>query len=156
MGAGPLGGYFTVALDSNGLDFGWGNNSVDGEIGGLTASVSTQAFKGGWSASFGVQAQPFSPQRIAAGAYHTCISSPTDGVFCRGNYNNGQSGPGQPFQQQIPLPPGTVFEVGAGGYHTCAVIGGTKVACWGEDSDGQVTGNAGAWKVDNPVVLAVP
>jgi alpha-tubulin suppressor-like RCC1 family protein len=162
IGGSPLGGFFTVALDSNGQDFGWGDSGAF-QI-GITSSnrwFQTQAVRGAWFTSFTTPPlHPFGAQ-ITAGAYHTCMRSPiVDSVFCRGNDNNGQSAP-DPFDDTVPLPAGVVVDVGAGGYHTCAVIIAPfteSLACWGEDRDGQVTGNTnpGTNVHQNPVVVALP
>ena len=157
-----LGGFFTVAVDTNGMDWGWGDGS-NYQIGinyqSYTQPVAGEWFKGGGS-PYSPAAQPCCIGHIAAGAYHTCISSAVDGVFCRGNNNNYQvdGSPFNPTNDAVTLPSGTVFDVGAGGYHSCAVIWGAvqSVACWGEDRDGQVTGNAGGGNVGQPVVLTVP
>jgi alpha-tubulin suppressor-like RCC1 family protein len=150
LGGPPLGGYHTVALDSSGMDWGWGNNN-DGQ---LPDGAGAYAMK-----------DPSSPPvpaavKIAAGAYHTCILDSTMGVYCRGNNKDSQSGSS---------PPGIVsktsgaVDVAAGGYHTCAVIvtpstpADGSVECWGLNWNGEVDGTSGGSAVTSPKVLtAVP
>jgi alpha-tubulin suppressor-like RCC1 family protein len=152
VGGGPLGGYHTVALDSSGNDWGWGNNS-EGQL---------PDGAGGGYAMMDPSPPPVpAPVKIAAGAYHTCILDCAKGVFCRGNNNDQQSGPS---------PPGFVsgttsaVDVAAGGYHTCAVfvnvLAGTpaagSVACWGLNWNGEVDGTFHGSDVKTPLVLTVP
>jgi alpha-tubulin suppressor-like RCC1 family protein len=145
----PLGGYHTVALDSSGSDWGWGNNN-DGQL--PTGGERNFAMKD--------PSPPApTPVKIAAGAYHTCILDSTMGVFCRGNNNDKQSGPTPPGF--VPMTASAV-DVAAGGYHTCAVIVNTpstpaagSVACWGRNWEGEVDGTHGS-DVTTPVLLTVP
>ena len=161
-GAAPLGGYFTVALDSTGQDWGWGDNH-DGEVFPLTVtplSLSTDR-------PFAMK-DPFLPNpavlKISAGAYHTCMEHFLAGVICRGNNNNGQLGvpSGTPPPTSVPTLAFPV-DVAAGGYHSCAVVADTTrpptgaIACWGENGDGQVTGTpTPGTDVTTPFVLPFP
>jgi alpha-tubulin suppressor-like RCC1 family protein len=145
----PFGGYHTVALDSSGIDWGWGNNN-DGQ---LVAGAG-----GGFAMA---DPSPPSPTltKIAAGAYHTCILVGPAGIFCRGNNNDVQSGPAPPG-----FVPGTTLavDVAAGGYHTCAVIvtpttpATGSVACWGRNWEGEVDGTSQGPDVPAPELLTVP
>jgi alpha-tubulin suppressor-like RCC1 family protein len=148
LGGSPLGGYHTVALDSSGTDWGWGNNN-DGQT--FTGSL--------WGAAVKDPSPPSPmPTKIAAGAYHTCIlEAATAGVFCRGNNDHGQSGP----PGFVPMTAFSV-DVAAGGYHTCAVIvlsstpPAGSVECWGRNWDGEVDGTTSGSDVTTPVVLTEP
>ena len=154
---GVFGGFHTVALDTTGFDWGWGNN----DTGQVSPNIS-----GGQS--FAVPGVIFSPPtifptKIAAGAYHTCMSSRIDGVFCRGHNRNGESGPTPNTSNKtdaVPMTTGAV-DLAAGGYHTCAVVSGItmdpagSVVCWGENWDGQVTGMRSS-DVTFPTLLTAP
>jgi alpha-tubulin suppressor-like RCC1 family protein len=154
LGGSPLGGYHTVALDGSGQDWGWGNNN------------DLQVFPLAGQQVFAVRDPLFLPApmfaKIAAGAYHTCmVRNPGLGVFCKGNNNNGQSGP--KLAAVVPLTAMAV-DVAAGGYHTCSVQPtlfanppaatppGGVIQCWGENADGQVNGTPGA-NVTIPVLV---
>jgi hypothetical protein len=156
-GAPPFGGYHTVALDGGGQDWGWGNNN-DGQVFPLTVTPGSLSTARPYAMKDPLLPNPF--LKIAAGAYHTCMLGgfASQGVFCRGNNNNTQSGTADPG-----FVPGTVFsvDVAAGGYHTCAVQldsnappAGT-VMCWGENGDGQVSGTPSG-DVTSPFILTVP
>jgi alpha-tubulin suppressor-like RCC1 family protein len=148
---GVFGGFHTVALDSSGLDWGWGHNN-DGELTGTSSGAH-------WGAVRGVIAPPGTPlvpSKITAGAYHTCMSSAT-GVFCRGHNGNGEAG-SPSSTTAVPMTAGAL-DVAAGGYHTCAIVGPPSqsnlvgaVVCWGENGDGQVTGIPGP-DVATPFVI---
>jgi len=149
LGGPPLGGYHTVALDSSGMDWGWGNNN-DGQV----------PFPGGDVAAKDPSPPGPTPMKISAGAYHTCILDSTLGVFCRGNNSNSQSGPSPPGF--VPMTTSAV-DVAAGGYHTCAVIVSPpstptagSVACWGLNWNGEVDGTFHGSDVTTPLVLSVP
>jgi alpha-tubulin suppressor-like RCC1 family protein len=149
LGGPPLGGYHTVALDSSGMDWGWGNNNngqlPDGAGGGVAMK----------------DPKPVGPTpvKIAAGAYHTCILDSSMGVFCRGNNNNSQSGPSPPGFVSMTT---SAVDVAAGGYHTCAVIvtpstpAAGSVACWGLNWNGEVDGTFHGSSVTTPIILTVP
>jgi alpha-tubulin suppressor-like RCC1 family protein len=148
IGIPTYGGFHTVAIDTIGQDWSWGNNN-DGQL-TSPSGARKQAVQGTFS---GVT-------KIAAGAYHTCIVKSIAGVFCRGNNDHQQSGPAA----GVPSTLGSL-DVAAGGYHTCAVIGTTfgfssdpagSVACWGEDNNGQVTGVPGGGNVTTPAFLTLP
>lgn len=155
---GVFGGFHTAALDTSGFDWGWGFNN-DGEASPNSAGSQNAAVPG-------VISPPptIFPTKIAAGAYHTCIASRADGVFCRGHNVNGESGPMPNTSKKtdaVPMTIGTV-DLAAGGYHTCAIVVGItpdpagSVVCWGENGDGQVTGNPTTSNVTTPSVLSAP
>jgi alpha-tubulin suppressor-like RCC1 family protein len=112
IGGTPLGGFHTVALDSGGLDSGWGYNG-DGELNGVISGSQQQAVRGIISSS----GTPLTPAKIAAGAYHTCMSSAQAGVFCRGHNGNGESGPSPNTATPADAVPTTVgaVDLAAGG-----------------------------------------
>jgi alpha-tubulin suppressor-like RCC1 family protein len=148
VGPTPLGGYHTVALDSSGMDWGWGNNDYGQLFDGTGGAFATKD-----------QSQPGpTPTKIAAGAYHTCLLVGPTGIFCRGDNGNNQSGLSPPGI--VPLTASAV-DLAAGGYHTCAVIvtPSTPVAgsveCWGRNWEGEVDGTFGP-DVTTPKVLSVP
>jgi hypothetical protein len=161
IGVGPvgfstLGGYFTVALDSTGQDWGWGTNN-DGEVFPLTVTPGSLSTDRPYAMKDPILPFPFF--KIAAGAYHTCLLAgfSSGGVFCRGNNHNTQSGVGAPG-----FVPGTQFsvDVAAGGYHTCAVAldsttpADGSIMCWGENGDGQVTGTISG-DVTSPSIINI-
>jgi len=156
IGGTPLGGFHTVALDSSGLDWGWGYNA-DGELDGVVPGLlSPKSQNGAIRGIISSSGTPLTPSKIAAGAYHTCMSSAQAGVFCRGHNGNGESGPSP--GTAVPMTVGAV-DLAAGGYHTCAVVGAPtranpigSVICWGENGDGQVTGTPSG-DVHNPSVV---
>lgn len=149
LGGPPLGGYHTVALDSSGGDWGWGNNN-NGQLPDTA---------GGAFAVKDPSPPGSTPTKIVAGAYHTCILEAGTGVFCRGHNKDSESGP---------TPPGIVpktasaVDVAAGGYHTCAVIvdpttpPAGSVECWGLNWNGEVDGKNQGSNVATPEVLSVP
>jgi alpha-tubulin suppressor-like RCC1 family protein len=147
-----LGGFHTVALNDFGLDMGWGNNN-DGQL-------YPQVFPHSDPYAYGISFtdDPSSYEKIAAGAYHTCRLSMAAGVFCRGDSNDGQTGPSPPGV--VPMTQGGV-DLAAGGYHTCMVLGNTSdstgtVACWGNNAFGQVTGVPTTGPVSNVTILSSP
>jgi alpha-tubulin suppressor-like RCC1 family protein len=158
--AAQLGGYHTAALDAGGAVWGWGNNN-DGQTGLAPVPAFALISKTHPLATGGIHwaGEPPGFLKIAAGAYHTCMSAPKGGVFCIGNNNDGQSGPSQDVA--IPTTEGAV-DLAAGGFTTCAVLGKTSdpagtVACWGNNEYGQVNGDANnPARVTLPVMLTGP
>jgi alpha-tubulin suppressor-like RCC1 family protein len=159
---GQYGGWHSVALDTNGLDWGWGDNT--------NSQVSVFL---SWGQKFPsampgvITPNTISPTKIAAGAYHTCMLSVTEGVFCHGHNGNGESGPTPNTSNNadaVPLTTGPgirAVDLAAGGFHTCAVVTGIttdpagSVLCWGENGDGQVNGIPGG-NVNFPTLLLTP
>jgi alpha-tubulin suppressor-like RCC1 family protein len=152
LGGPPLGGYHTVALDSSGMDWGWGNNN-DGQLLNVHGGPYVLGTKD--------TSPPGPAVKIAAGAYHTCmLVGPVGSVFCRGNNNDSQSGPNPPgFVPTMAL----AVDLASGGYHTCAVIvnppstpAAGSVACWGLNWNGEIDGTFHGSDVTTPEVLSVP
>lgn len=157
---GNQGGFHSVALDSAGLDWGWGNNNeseINPNFGGEQDT-----------ATRGIAPSPRSTFiAIAAGANHTCMLAITTGVFCRGDNHFGQSGPTPNSVAPASAVPMTlgVLSVATGGFHTCAVVGTMfgfstdplgSVMCWGDNDDGQVLGGTPTRGVIIPVPFSVP
>jgi alpha-tubulin suppressor-like RCC1 family protein len=162
MGVGQLfgavtGGFHTVALDTAGAVWGWGNNG-EFQIENLDVpppGVITLATGGlHWPG------QPPKFFKVAAGGYHTCKSGLKAGVICTGLNADGQAG-GPSHDDVIPMTEGAV-DLAAGAFHTCAVLGetgapGGTVACWGNNGDEQVTGNvADGTQITSVFMLPVP
>jgi alpha-tubulin suppressor-like RCC1 family protein len=158
------GGFHSLALDSNNKDWGWGDNSETQifpilQSGGPFSSDRPQAIQG---INFKAGGPPLYVSKIAAGAFHSCMLSILEGVFCRGSNGFGESGP-TPNAASVPSTLGAV-DIAAGGYHTCAVVSpmfgfstdpAGSVACWGENGDGQVNGTPGG-SVTTPAFLTLP
>lgn len=152
---GQYGGFYTVALDATGQDWGWGSNS-EFELNPTLGGEQDYAVKGFTPALSGIP-------RLAAGAFHTCfVSSPS--VFCRGANNQGQAGAPTSSTSAPPTPvvvgdaTNSAVGVAAGVGHSCAVIDGIfpeVVMCWGDNSFGQVNGAPGA-SVTVPKILSFP
>jgi alpha-tubulin suppressor-like RCC1 family protein len=129
--------FHSVALDASGLDWGWGNNN-DGEINPTIGGEQDAGQRGI------IPAPTSTFTKIAAGAAHTCILSPSIGIFCRGDNHFGQSGPTPNLitpAAAVPLTAGAV-EVAAGALHTCAVTPAPPfgtIMCWGDNDNGQAT-----------------
>ena len=155
-----LGGFHSVALDSNNKDWGWGDNEQTQIFPILQGGDRPQAIQG---INFKPSGPPLFVTKIAAGAFHTCMTSVTEGVFCRGANSFGQSGP-TPNASDVPSTLGA-RDVAAGGNHSCAVVSpmfgfstdpAGSVACWGENGDGQVNGIPSGGSVTTPIFLTVP
>jgi len=77
---------------------------------------------------------------VAAGSNHTCAVMADGRLFCWGDNQSGQVGPGGatvPVPQEVPLPGVTSLALGT--RHTCAVAGGA-LSCWGANDRGQLGG----------------
>jgi alpha-tubulin suppressor-like RCC1 family protein len=140
---GQYGGFYTVALDATGQDWGWGSNN-EFELNPTLGGEQDYAVKGFTPALSGAS-------QLAAGAFHSCFVSSLS-VFCRGADNQGQAGASGSSTTAPPTPvvvgdaTKPAVDVTAGEGHTCAVIDGIfpeVVMCWGDNSYGQVNGAPG-------------
>jgi len=80
-------------------------------------------------------------RQIDAGSAHTCAVTPTDGAFCWGSGEYGQTGNGQTTRSFWPRAvSGTLAfaRVTAGGAHTCGQTTANEAYCWGNDNVGQI------------------
>ena len=98
---------------------------------------------------FPLVAQAQHPQRIDAGAFHTCAILDDGTVRCWGRGSNGQLGYGNPLDigdNETPASAGavnlgagrTAKYISAGLYHTCAIRDDDALMCWGRNADGQL------------------
>lgn len=95
---------------------------------------------------------------FAAGFLHACIVRKDGSVWCWGQSNRGQVGPGIAIGSgildavQVPLP-GPATLVSAGGLHSCAYVTSPRsVYCWGANDNGQ-TGNGTTPQSATPVAV---
>ena len=81
------------------------------------------------------------PQRISAGANHTCAKMSDGSVRCWGNNDDGQLGNGTTSEFAAPAPVvglSAVTDISAGAAHTCALLNDRTVRCWGVNTYGQL------------------
>jgi len=79
--------------------------------------------------------------RVASGAYHTCVIGEGGLVSCWGANHHGQLGLGDNNQRTVPTPIQglePVVALDAGNEHTCAITNTGRVACWGRNNLGQL------------------
>jgi alpha-tubulin suppressor-like RCC1 family protein len=80
--------------------------------------------------------------RVAAGADHTCASTPAGAVICWGANAAGRLGDGTTTTRLTPTPAsglaGGAAEIALGFNHTCALMTGGGVVCWGDNYYGQL------------------
>jgi alpha-tubulin suppressor-like RCC1 family protein len=80
------------------------------------------------------------PQRLAAGANHTCRVRQDGKVECWGSNSNGQLGIGSsPSRSESPVVVtgiSNAYTIAAGGNHTCVAVADGNVHCWGSDGVG--------------------
>jgi alpha-tubulin suppressor-like RCC1 family protein len=120
---------FTVAIDTNGETWSWGDGSR------THRKVSaTNAGKPVWF------------EQISAGMDHGCGLAGSE-IWCWGSNSFGQTGAPLvmrkvPFDSAFRVPVPIKFtKVVAGGEHTCALsTAGADVACWGRDDENQTSG----------------
>jgi alpha-tubulin suppressor-like RCC1 family protein len=124
------GGEFTVAIDTKGNTWSWGNTSPIPQL-VIAMNAGKQVFF----------------EKITAGEDHGCGLSGSGEMWCWGKNNVGQAGAPLPMTR-VPfnsavrvLAPMKFSKVVAGGKHTCALnTAGDGVACWGSDSHHQTAG----------------
>jgi hypothetical protein len=127
------GGYFTVALKSDGSLWAWGQNS-HGELGdGTTTDRHTPVDVSGLTSGVAV---------TGAGGSHTCAVTTTGGLKCWGFNSNGQLGDGTTTRRLTPVSVSGLSSgaaaVAGGAYHTCALTTAGGAKCWGRNANGQL------------------
>jgi alpha-tubulin suppressor-like RCC1 family protein len=81
--------------------------------------------------------------QVTAGERHTCALRSDGVVFCWGDTNADQLGPGPTssdgtFARAVTGLPGPAVRVAAGAEHTCAGLADGSVHCWGANASGQI------------------
>lgn len=121
---------FTVAIDTNGDTWSWG----DGSRAHRKVAAATKEGKPVWF------------EQISAGQAHGCGLA-GGAIWCWGKNSFGQTG-APLLMQTVPIntafrvpAPIKVAKVVAGGEHTCALsLAGNDVVCWGRDDSNQTRG----------------
>jgi len=129
------GGFTTLAIDSSGQAWAWGNNN-EGQFGNnteyTTSNIPVQVL-GGHTFAF-----------IDAAQYYSCAIDTTGKAYCWGSNTDGQLGTGDYVRSLIPKEVAgghtftSIFEEGDGGFHTCAVDIAGQAWCWGKNAKGQL------------------
>jgi alpha-tubulin suppressor-like RCC1 family protein len=135
------GGYYTVALTSDGKVFAWGANDV-GQLGDGTHTHRSRPVAADMSGALLGK----TVTAIAAGGYHTVALTSDGKVFAWGYNVIGQLGDGTTISRRTPvavdmtgsLMGKSVTAIAAGGYHTVALTFDGKVFAWGFNRVGQL------------------
>jgi alpha-tubulin suppressor-like RCC1 family protein len=124
---------FSLAVDTTGLVWGWGDNS-DGEIGtGIGVVTNLPTLVQGISNVIA----------IAGGAYHTIALTADKRVWTWGDNGSGELGDGTWTRRAAPEPVFSNAVAIAGGYSfTLAVTSNGSVYAWGDNSYGELGTNA--------------
>lgn len=129
----------TCALTTTGGVKCWGRNS-EGQLGNNSA-VQQLAPVNVVGLSSGVI-------NLAAGMYHTCAVTSTNGVKCWGGNGGGQLGNGNTTNSYVPLDvtglASGIASVAGGANFSCALTTGSGVKCWGGNTYGQLGNNSTA------------
>ncbi|HTP51601.1 MAG TPA: hypothetical protein VMK42_12940 [Anaeromyxobacteraceae bacterium] len=128
-GGTPLGGAHTVALQTNGSLWAWGDNTY-GELGDGTTTSQRAPEQIGTATYIAV----------AAGGFHTAALQ-SDGTLWAWGYNaSGQLGDGTTTSQSVPEQIGTdtYAAVAAGGFHTLALKADGTLWAFGDNTYGQL------------------
>lgn len=151
--------YGTVALDSDGLLWGWGESRYNFQTTSFSSPVSVGAVEGKSSPYFpadevqyalGYLYNQASPIEIgnfvdaAAGLYHSLAIDRGGSVWAWGRNNKGQLGTGDTVNRSSPvavsgLPAKKFVKVTAGALHSCALAEDGEIYCWGDNTYSQVT-----------------
>ncbi|MBK7318992.1 S-layer homology domain-containing protein [Candidatus Villigracilis affinis] len=131
------GGMHVCALTTTGGVLCWGDNSAE-QLGNITPFWSTYEPVSVFGLSSGVSA-------IAAGHWHTCALTTTEGVMCWGSNGDGQLGNNSNVGGYTPVNvsglSSGVTAIAVGGGHSCALTATGGVMCWGSNSNGQLGNN---------------
>ncbi len=131
----------TVALDSTGKVYAWGDNSSAGQLGNGTtiSSLTPVAVTGGALAGKTITA-------VAAGFFHTLALDSTGKVYAWGDGVYGQLGNSNSVQQNSPvavtttgaLSGKTIVAIAAGGRMSMALDSNGQLYTWGQNGSGEV------------------
>lgn len=150
------GDHVCVVINGGGVRC-WGNNA-QGQIGiGVASGTDVLVPTAPTAPADGGVAMP-PAIRVAAGGFHTCVTTATNEVWCWGDNLNGQLGDGSATDRSYPFPAaGADFAVliSAGEQHTCITDPGGSVKCWGDNAFGQI-GDATTVDRRTPVASTFP
>lgn len=137
----------TCALSDVGLAYCWGSNT-NGLLGDGNSS-------GGSNVPISVNTSGALSGKVIrsldTGAFHTCVNTSDNSVFCWGQDVNGEVGNGA-TANAVPLATSpdlsgvlagkSLISVSGGNNHTCAVASDGSAYCWGLNTNGQLGNNS--------------
>ena len=139
------GGFFSLALLSNGTVMAWGNNEY-GQLGdGATANSPVP-----------VASNVLSATVVSAGLYHSLALLSDGTVTAWGRNTEGQLGNGTTINSSVPVPVSAlsgVTAIAGGWYHSLALLSNRTVVAWGENEQGQL-GNGSSINSSLPVPVS--
>jgi alpha-tubulin suppressor-like RCC1 family protein len=136
-----------LALDKDGVVWGWGKNAYGQTGDGSKMDRATPA------KAFG---QPGKAKALAAGFEMSCALYEDSTVWCWGRNHEGQLGNGTNFDSVVPVKVKDLTEVAqvdAEGSHVCAVRKDGSAWCWGDNEFNQL-GDGTAVNRSAPVAVA--
>ena len=89
----------------------------------------------------GIQASAIQPDRVAQGAFHSCVVATDNRAYCWGDNSQGQLGDGTTASSSTPVAVAgglRFIQLSLGYEHSCGVTVEQRVYCWGFNFDGQL------------------
>ena len=145
--------YHSLALDSDGKAYGWGDN-YDGAVGDGTTTERITPVPVQMPAGITFT-------QVSGGGYHSLALGSNGKIYSWGYNGDGQTGTGGPSSGSttpvlVPTPTGVTFtRVESGGYHSLALDSDGYSYAWGNNSAGQL-GNNTTTDSDTPVLVQMP
>ncbi|WP_232350340.1 InlB B-repeat-containing protein [Bifidobacterium sp. W8112] len=156
---------FSLAVDSDGNAYAWGNNQY-GQLGDGTTSYRTTPVMVGNPdrETYPDLPQDFTYVQVSAGQYHSLALGSDGNTYAWGRNDYGQLGDGTTTERHTPVrinkPEGTpadftYVQVSAGWYHSLALGSDGNAYAWGYNGNGQL-GNGTGTQRNTPVRVKTP